>query len=65
MQRGDSPHDEERGVDESKLGSWILANLEGGQGHAQKMFERHTARDEDFILPLLYDNRALLWVSGY
>lgn len=60
----DSAHDEENGVVESKLGPWILANLEGGQGHVQRTFERHTVLDEDFVLPLLYDNHILLWTSG-
>lgn len=62
---GVSPHDEERGVVESKLGPWILTSLEGGHDHVQRTFERHIMRDEDFVLPLLYRDHTSLCVSGY
>lgn len=47
------PYSEERGVVESRVGRWILANLEDGPRHAQRIFQSNIAREDNLVISLL------------
>ncbi|KAK5061168.1 hypothetical protein LTR84_007710 [Exophiala bonariae] len=51
----DPPNTEENGIVESRLGLWILANLEDGPSHAQRTFQSNIALAENLVISLLSD----------